>query len=149
MKSLNKVILIGRLTETPVLNSTFAGTKVANFSIETTENRNDGAATHTERHDITAFGKMAEKCAAIGTEGSLIYIEGKMQTKAFGVEDIIVRRSKVLAYAVKFFDIGQESPVNEEAEPPALPQRNMRRRARAANRIIPPFIIRKKTRGDR
>lgn len=147
MKSLNKVMLIGRMNEIPVLNTTFSGVMVTNFPIETSEKRNDGT-THTERHNITVFGKMAEKCAILGEPGSLIYIEGKMQTKTMEIEDTVVRQSKVLAHAVKFFDIdpddetGSDYPKKPTTASPS--QRNLRRRARPANRIIPPFIRRQK-----
>lgn len=78
----NIVILLGRLGKDPIINP--AGkTQVAKLSVATEEKRKDQSGswtTKTEWHNIQAWGKLAEVCERYLRKGSLVYIEGKIQT---------------------------------------------------------------------
>jgi single stranded DNA-binding protein len=143
MNSLNKVMLIGRIIDKPSLRSTRSGTSVTNFIVETKEMWNNNTI-HSERHDITAFGKVARLCVDNWMSGRLVYIEGKMQNQSIGVNAINAYRTNVIAHAAKFFDAGPLEP-SEDAMDNALSsypiRRNAPKKARALlNRAIPPFI---------
>lgn len=83
---INKVILLGRLGSDPEIRYTQAGEQVVNFNMATDESYKNKAGekeTKTEWHRIVAFGKLAEICGQYLTKGKLIYIEGRIQTKAW------------------------------------------------------------------
>lgn len=82
--SLNKVFLIGRLGGNPDVRSTSTGQDVASFSIATDEsytNKNGEKNEKTEWHKIVAWGQQAEFAANYLHKGSLVYIEGKIETR--------------------------------------------------------------------
>ena len=84
MSSVNKVILIGRLGKDPETRYMTNGEAVTNFSIATSETWKDKSGDKqekTEWHNITAYRKLAEIIAQYVKKGSLIYIEGKLQTR--------------------------------------------------------------------
>ncbi len=83
---INKVILIGRLGADPEVRYTQDGTMVTNFRLATDESRKDKSGervTKTEWHRIVTFGKLAEICGNYLAKGRLVYIEGRIQTRAW------------------------------------------------------------------
>lgn len=86
MAGVNKVILVGNLGKDPEVRYTPSGMAVCNFSIATTENWKDkeGAKQDkTEWHKIVTFGKLAEICGEYLAKGKQVYIEGRLQTRAW------------------------------------------------------------------
>ena len=83
MSSLNKVQLIGRVGQDPEYKATQSGTAVVNFSIATTEKwKKDGQQQEkTEWHDCCCFGKLADIINSYVKKGSLIYVEGSLETQ--------------------------------------------------------------------
>jgi single-strand DNA-binding protein len=83
--SVNKVILIGHLGKDPEMRYTAAGAPIANFSLATSESWKDkhsGEKTDkTEWHNIVMFDKVAEIAGQYLRKGSLVYLEGKLQTR--------------------------------------------------------------------
>lgn len=86
--SLNKVILIGRLGQDPEVREVGSG-KVANFSIATDESYVDKTGTKVEKtewHRIVMWNRAAENAEKYLTKGSLIYVEGKLETRSWESE---------------------------------------------------------------
>ncbi|HCD53290.1 MAG TPA: single-stranded DNA-binding protein [Balneolaceae bacterium] len=84
MSSLNKVMLIGRLGQDPEVRYTQSNTAVATMSIATSERFKDGNGElqeRTEWHRVVAWGRLAEICQQYLNKGSLVYIEGPLQTR--------------------------------------------------------------------
>lgn len=82
--SVNKVILVGRLGKDPESKFTGSGTAVCNFSLATDESYKDRAGERqkkTEWHRIVAWGKLADICGQYLVKGSLIFIEGSIQSR--------------------------------------------------------------------
>ncbi len=82
--SVNRVILVGRLGRDPEIRYTPGGQAVANFSVatdETFKDRNGERQKRTEWHRIVAWGKQAEIAQQYLKKGSLIYVEGRIQTR--------------------------------------------------------------------
>jgi single-strand DNA-binding protein len=82
--SVNKVILVGRLGRDPETRYTGSGQAVANFSVATDESykdRNGERQKRTEWHRITAWGKLAEICQQYLKKGTMVYIEGRIQSR--------------------------------------------------------------------
>jgi single-strand DNA-binding protein len=84
-KSVNKVILVGRLGRDPELKYTASGTPFCRFSIATDDVWNDKGSgerqERTEWHNIVAWDRLAEICNQYLTKGKLVYIEGSLQTR--------------------------------------------------------------------
>lgn len=88
--SVNKVILVGRLGRDPETRYTSSGQPVANFSIatdETYKDRNGERQKRTEWHKIVVWGKQAEIAQKYLTKGSLIYLEGRIQSREYNDRD--------------------------------------------------------------
>jgi single-strand DNA-binding protein len=82
--SVNKVILVGRLGRDPETRYTGGGQAVANFSVATDESykdRNGERQKRTEWHKIVVWGKQAEIAQQYLKKGSLIFIEGRIQSR--------------------------------------------------------------------
>jgi len=82
--SVNKVILVGRLGRDPETRYTGGGQAVANFSLATDESykdKNGERQKRTEWHRITAWGKLAEICQQYLKKGTMVYIEGRIQSR--------------------------------------------------------------------
>jgi len=82
--SVNKVILVGRLGRDPETRFTGGGQAVANFSVatdETYKDRNGERQKRTEWHKIVVWGKQAEIAQQYLKKGSLVYIEGRIQSR--------------------------------------------------------------------
>lgn len=84
---LNKVFLIGRLTADPILRSTPSGQSVCTFSIATNRvwnDRNSGQKQEeTQYHNIVLWRRLAEISSRYLTKGSLVLIEGRLQTRSW------------------------------------------------------------------
>ena len=82
--SVNKAILVGRLGRDPETRYTTGGQAVANFSVATDysyKDRNGERQKKTEWHKIVAWRKLAEICQQYLKKGSLVYIEGRIETR--------------------------------------------------------------------
>ncbi len=82
--SVNKVILVGRLGRDPETRYTSGGQAVANFSVATDESykdRNGERQKRTEWHKIVVWGKQAEIAQQYLKKGSLIFLEGRIQSR--------------------------------------------------------------------
>lgn len=85
--NLNKAILIGRLTRDPEIKSLPSGQSVCNFSIATSRFWSDRETNEkrekTEFHNIVAWGRQAEIVEQYLSKGSLILIEGRIETRSW------------------------------------------------------------------
>jgi single-strand DNA-binding protein len=82
--SVNKVILVGRLGRDPETRYTSSGQAVSNFSLATDETYKDRSGERqkrTEWHKIVVWGKQAEIAQQYLKKGSLIYVEGRIQSR--------------------------------------------------------------------
>lgn len=80
----NKVILVGRLGKDPETRYTSSGQAVCNFTMATDETYKDRAGERqkrTEWHRIVVWAKQAEIAQQYLRKGSLIYLEGRIQTR--------------------------------------------------------------------
>ena len=85
--NLNKVFLLGRLTQDPEARSTPAGQSVTTVKLATNRVWND-QATHqkkeaTEFHTIVCWGRLGEICSQYLKKGGLAFFEGRMQTRSW------------------------------------------------------------------
>lgn len=109
MASLNKVILIGRLTRDPELRYTPNGQPVANFSlaVDRKMSKND----ETDFIPVVAWRRLAEICNEFLHKGKLVSIEGRLQVREY--EDKEGRRQR--AFEVVAEDMQMLSSKSEGA----------------------------------
>ncbi|RKY82238.1 single-stranded DNA-binding protein [candidate division KSB1 bacterium] len=84
--TVNKVILIGRLGGDPELSYAPSGRAVVKFSLATNETWKDKDGNKVDKtfwHRIVGWGKLAEIMGEYLKKGSLVYIEGKLQTRDY------------------------------------------------------------------
>src|SRR2546430_14259336 len=96
-KSVNKVILVGRLGRDPELKYTANGVPFCRFSMATDDVWNDKSSgerqERTEWHNIVAWDRLAEICNQYLTKGRLVYIEGSLQTREWDDQEGNKRKS--------------------------------------------------------
>lgn len=102
MATLNKVTLIGYLGHDPEMRSTVAGDAVAHLAVATTETWKDKATGEkkeaTEWHRIVLYRKLAEIAGQYLKKGSLVYLEGRLQTRKWtGKDDIDRYTTEIIA----------------------------------------------------
>jgi single-strand DNA-binding protein len=122
--SLNRVMLIGRLTRDPELRYTPSGTAVCNLALATNRYGSDPATGErkefTDYHDVVVWNqgtrKLAETTAQYLQKGRLIYVEGRLQTRSWDDAQSGQKRYKteVNANDVQFLDSNRQ-----EGGPPA------------------------------
>ena len=108
---LNKVILVGRLTNTPELRKTNAGTSVASFTLAVDNALANADGTRgTCFMNVVVFNTPAENCSKFLGKGSLVAIDGKLNQRKF-VDASGNNRNvhEVVADAVKFLDRKQDT----------------------------------------
>ena len=84
--NLNKVYLIGRLTQDPELRSTPSGQSVATLRMATNRVWNDPSGNKkdaTEFHTVVAWGRLGEIANQYLKRGGLVMIEGRIQTRTW------------------------------------------------------------------
>ncbi len=85
-RSLNKVMLIGNLTRSPVIKETSSNIVVCSLGLATNTSWKDKDGTikeRTEYHNLVAFNKLAEICANVLDVGMLVYIEGELRSRIY------------------------------------------------------------------
>jgi len=89
--NLNKVIIVGRLTQDPEKRSIpDSGTSVTSFSMATNsyfKNKSGENQEKTEFHNIVLFGGVADVASQYLKKGSLALIEGRLQTNSWEDKD--------------------------------------------------------------
>ncbi len=86
MKGINKVTLIGHLGSDPEIRYFDSGVAKASFSLATSENyknKKGEFVEKTEWHRVAAWRGLAEVVEKYLKKGSLIYLEGMMQTRTW------------------------------------------------------------------
>ena len=79
----NLVVLTGRLTADPELKTTPNGVPVTSFSIAVNRNYRAGEEQQTDFINIVAWRQRAEFITKYFTKGSMIGIEGSIQTRRY------------------------------------------------------------------
>lgn len=83
-RSLNKVMIIGRLGRDPEMRYTPSGRPVTTFSVATSRSWNTSEGerrSETEWFNVVAWGSLAEICKQYLNKGQQVYVEGRLQTR--------------------------------------------------------------------
>lgn len=122
--SVNKVILVGRLGRDPETRYTSSGQAVCNFTLATDETYRDRAGERqkrTEWHRIVVWAKLAEICQQYLKKGSLVYLEGRIQTRQWDDRDGNKRTTtEIVASGMRM--LGPKAGAGEAPELEAAPE---------------------------
>ncbi|MFA6430777.1 MAG: single-stranded DNA-binding protein [Candidatus Margulisiibacteriota bacterium] len=83
MASLNRIILIGRLTDSPEARVTVDGVPVAKFRLAVNRPATEGMNTGTDFIDIVAWQKVAESCGKLLSKGQMALVDGRIQNRTY------------------------------------------------------------------
>ena len=89
--NLNKAIIVGNLTQDPEVRTTSSGDKVANFSVATnrmwTDKTTGEKQQKAEFHNVVLWRRLAEIAEQYLNKGSLVLIEGRIETRSWEGQD--------------------------------------------------------------
>ncbi|WP_300921532.1 single-stranded DNA-binding protein [uncultured Dubosiella sp.] len=80
---INRVVLIGRLTKDPELRKTQSGTSVVSYTIAVNRRSQTPGQPDADFINCVAWNKTAELMAQYLHKGSLIGVEGRIQTRSY------------------------------------------------------------------
>ncbi len=100
-KSINQVILMGRLTRDPELRTTTTGKSVVNFSLAVDKGGQDAGADFFE---IVAWEKLAELVAQYLSKGRRCLVQGRLSQRQWEQDGQKRSRIEVVANDVTFLD---------------------------------------------
>ncbi len=105
---LNKVMIIGRLGRDPELRYSQSGAPVCTLNIATDESYTDRDGNRVDRaewHRVVVFQKAAENCSQYLSKGSLVFVEGSLQTRKWQDQQGQDRyTTEIKAQRVQFLD---------------------------------------------
>ena len=102
-KSINQVILMGRLTRDPEVRTTSTGKSIASFSIAVDRGGQEDAA---DFFDVTAWEKLGELVSQYLSKGRRCLVQGRLRQDSWDDKETGKKRSKVevVATDVTFLD---------------------------------------------
>lgn len=119
-KSINQVILMGRLTRDPELRTTTTGKSVVNFSLAVDKGGQDAGADFFE---IVAWEKLAELIQQYLSKGRRCLVQGRLSQRQWEQDGQKRSRIEVMASDVTFLDgpnsgsDGVSAPASQPASP--------------------------------
>lgn len=83
MRDINRVMLLGRLGNDPILRFTKTGTPVSQFSLATETWHRSRNESETTWHRIVTWGKPAEKVNEELKKGMAVFLEGGIRVRKY------------------------------------------------------------------
>jgi single-strand DNA-binding protein len=123
MPALNRVQLMGNLGKTPETRFTPTGHKVCSFTLAVNrrwKNREGEMKESTDWFNVVAWGRLGEICQQYLHKGSLVYLEGRLQTDRYEHEGETRYITKVIASHMQMLDRKPEDEPASEEETPEL-----------------------------
>ena len=102
---INRVVLVGRLTKDPVLRKTANGASVVSFTVACTRRFKQEGQPEADFINTVAWNKTADIVAQYTHKGSLVGVEGRIQTRSY--DDQSGKRvyvTEVVADSVQFLE---------------------------------------------
>jgi len=116
--NLNKVFILGRLTQDPQVRSLPSGDPVASFGLATNRvfyDKNREKQEQAEFHNVVLFGKLAGIAQQYLKQGAMVLIEGRLQTRSWEDKDGVKKyRTEI---------IGENMQMGPRAQGGTVPQR--------------------------
>ena len=122
---LNRVVLVGRMTRDPELRRTNTGTAVTSFTIAMNRNfTNQNRERQADFIPCIVWNKTAENVAKYCAKGSLVGIDGRLQSRQYENQDgRRVTIVEVVCDSVQFLDTRSQDS-NRQVQQSTQPQNN-------------------------
>jgi len=94
--NVNKAIIVGNVTAAPQLRTTASGQPVTSFSVATNRVWKDKSGAKQEQvefHNVVAWGRTAEIASQFLTKGTMVYVEGRLQTRSWTDKQNVTHRT--------------------------------------------------------
>lgn len=121
--SINRVVLVGRLTRDPELRSLPSGVSVCGLRIACSSSRKDAEGDYHERpnyFDVSAYGGSAESVSRYMRKGSRVAIDGRLEWREWETAEQQKRQAvSIVADTVQFLDTpgGQQREQGQGGDP--------------------------------
>jgi single-strand DNA-binding protein len=106
--TINRVVLVGRLTRDPELRSLPSGTQVCGLRIACNASRRDAEGNEHERpsfFDVSIYGPPAENVSRYTSKGSRVGVDGRLEWREWETADAQRRQAvSIVADIVQFLD---------------------------------------------
>jgi single-strand DNA-binding protein len=116
--TINRVILVGRLTRDAELRALPSGASVCSLRIACNSSRRDADGEYVERpnfFDVTVYGASAESVSQYTRKGSRVGIDGRLEWREWETADQQKRQAvSVVADTVQFLDGPGDRPEPDE-----------------------------------
>jgi single-strand DNA-binding protein len=104
--NLNKVFIIGNLTRDPELRAIPSGTSVVTMGVATNrvwKSPSGEKKSDVQFHNVVVFGKQAEIVNQYLSKGSMVMVEGRLQTRNWDAQDGTKRsRTEIVSERIQF-----------------------------------------------
>lgn len=114
---INRVIIVGRITKDPVLRKTAAGTSITSFTVACNRRFKQEGQPDADFINCTSWNKVADNVAKYTHKGSLVGVEGRIQTRSY--DDQQGKRvyvTEIVAENVQFLDNKNASNNHEQIQ---------------------------------
>ncbi len=118
--SINRVVLVGRLTRDPELRGLPSGVSVCGLRIACSSSRRDAEGDYHERpnfFDVSVYGGPAENVSRYMRKGSRVAVDGRLEWREWETAEQQKRQAvSIVAETVQFLDTPGGQPLRQEPE---------------------------------
>lgn len=113
---MNRTVLVGRMTRDPELKYTPSGVAVANFTLAINRPfKNADGNNEADFINIVVWRKPAENTAQYTKKGSLVGVDGRLQSRRYEQDGRTVYVTEVVADSVQFLDSKGSNSQNQQS----------------------------------
>ena len=110
----NKVILIGRLVNTPELNKTANDKSVARATLAVNRRyKGQNGEREADFVNVVVWGKLAETLASYASKGSLISLDGELRTRRYEKDGMTHYVTEVLCNGFQLLESRAQRAIRE------------------------------------
>jgi single-strand DNA-binding protein len=116
--SINRVVLVGRLTRDPELRAIPSGLNVCNLRVACNSSRRDSEGDFKEKpnyFDVSVYGAASESVSRYMRKGSRVAVDGRLEWREWETSDGQKRQAvSVVADTVQFLDTPGERSAGDQ-----------------------------------
>lgn len=111
---INRVVLVGRMTKDPELRRTQSGAAVTNFTLAVNRNFKTDGQPDADFINCVIWNKSAENVERYCFKGSLVGVEGRIQSRQYEAQDGTKRTVvEVVCDSVQFLETKAKEPKHQ------------------------------------
>jgi single-strand DNA-binding protein len=118
--SINRVVLVGRLTRDPELRALPSGINVCSLRVACNSSRRAAEGDYVEKpnyFDVSVYGGASDSVGRYTRKGSRVAIDGRLEWREWETADLQKRQAvSVVADTVQFLDGPGDRPVGREED---------------------------------